>query len=100
MNDEERQELRELVGDQVRLLIAVAENPDLAEELEAEYLDRHREIRSRVAPLPCFCAAASLMPWKYTPHPDAQHELDEMRAPLAELLTDIPAKRWREPPWE
>ncbi len=89
MDDEERQELRDLIAEQERLLAAVAADPLLVDDqVKAEYKWRHHTIRSRLVPhwLPCFCVYDSIEPWQYSPHPDVQDDLDRMRAPLATLL--------------
>lgn len=97
MDEDERQELRDLIADQEALLAAVAADPTLGEGLKAEYTARHREIRRRlvVHGRACFCVYDSIEPWQYSPHPDVQAELDRMRAPLADLLRQGPGAPWR-----
>jgi hypothetical protein len=88
LNESERQELRDLIAEQERLLAAVAADPLLGDGVKVEYRERHRAIRARLAPngFACFCVYDSIEPWRYTPHPEVQDELDRMRAPLAGLL--------------
>ncbi len=95
MNENERQELRDLIDEQARLLAAIAADPSLGDDVKVEYRERHRAIRVRLPNnLPCFCVWGSIETWQYTPHPDLQDELDRMRAPLAGLLYQEDA-RWR-----
>jgi hypothetical protein len=87
LDENERQELRDLIAEQARLLAAIAADPSLGNDVKVEYRERHRAIRARLPnDLPCFCVWGSIEPWQYTPHPDVQDELDRMRAPLAGLL--------------
>jgi hypothetical protein len=92
----ERLQLAALIEDQERLLVEVATDPDTADAREPEYLERHQLIRARLAPLgrPCYCVVGSLQPWRWTPHPELEEELDRLRTPLRDLLT-IGGPTWR-----